>query len=70
MEINIWRKMKKDKRFLLRLSKEDDRALHEVAQAIQRTRSDAFRWALHEVRNALNEQPEKLKLLKQVKRPD
>ena len=62
--------MKKDKRFLLRLSKEDDRALNEVSQTIQRSKSDVFRWALHEVQNALNEQPEKLKLLKQVKRPE
>ncbi len=62
--------MKKDKRFLLRLSQEDTLALHEVAQTIQRSKSDVFRWALHEVRNALLEKPEKLKLLKQVKRPE
>ncbi len=61
--------MKKDKRFLLRLSKEDVRALQDVSRTIQRTKSDVFRWALHEVEHALNENPEKLKLLKQVKRP-
>ncbi len=61
--------MKKDKRFLLRLSQEDALALHEVAQVIQRSKSDVFRWALHEVREALKKEPEKLKLLKQVKRP-
>ncbi len=61
--------MKKDKRFLVRLSQEDDRALKEVAQTIQRSKSDVFRWALHEVRKALLEQPERLQLLKQVKRP-
>ena len=61
--------MKKDKRFLLRLSKEDVRALVDVSRTIQRSKSDVFRWALHEVEKALNEEPERLQLLKQVKRP-
>jgi len=62
--------MKKDQRFLLRLSKEDARVLHEVAKKISRSKSDAVRWALREVDTALDKQPERLQLLKQVKRPD
>ncbi len=62
--------MKKDKRFLLRLSQNDVRALVEVANTLQRSKSDACRWAIHEVLDALHNKPEKLKLLKQVKRPE
>jgi hypothetical protein len=62
--------MKKDKRFLLRLSRDDLNVLQKVSRTIQRSKSDVFRWALHEVENALDKQPERLQLLKQVKRPD
>ena len=58
--------MQKDKKFILRLSEQDLQALRDVSQMTKRSKSDVFRWALHEVAGVLYNHPDKLKLLKQV----
>ena len=62
--------MTKNKKFVLRLSEKDLEALHDVAQITNRTKSDVFRWALHEVANVLNARPQLIHLLKRVNKPD
>jgi len=57
--------MKKNKKFMLRLSEQDLQALRDVSQITKRSKSDVFRWALHEVANVLNSHPDRVKLLKQ-----
>jgi hypothetical protein len=59
--------MTKDKKFVLRLSQQDLKVLRDVSQITKRSKSDVFRWSLHEVASVLDTRPEKLKLLKQVK---
>lgn len=59
--------MPKDKVFVLRLSEQDLQALQHVALLTKRSKSSVFRWALHEVADAISEHPEKVKLLEQVK---
>lgn len=59
--------MPKDKVFVLRLSEQDLHALQRVALATKRSKSSVFRWALHEVASAIDEHPEKLRLLEQAK---
>lgn len=58
--------MKKDKVFVLRLSKQDLQTLNNVALRTKRTKSGAFRWALVLVAQALDEYPEQA-LVKQIK---
>ena len=58
--------MKKDKVFVLRLSKQDLQTLNNVAQRTKRTKSDAFRWALFFVAQVLEEHPEHT-LVKQIR---
>ncbi len=59
--------MAKDKKFILRLSEKDLQALNDVSIITKRSKSDVFRWSLHEVANVVCTRPEKIKLLKQVR---
>jgi hypothetical protein len=58
--------MKKDKKFLIRLSEQDLEELRDVSQVTKRSKSDVLRWALHQVAISLHEQPEQIKLLKPI----
>jgi hypothetical protein len=59
--------MTKNKKFILRLSDEDLQTLTNVSELTRRSKSDVFRWALHEVARVISSHPEKLNLLKQLK---
>jgi len=62
--------MIKNKKFILRLSEKDLKALNDVSKITKRSKSDVFRWSLHEVANVIYAHPEKLKVLKQVRTPE
>ena len=59
--------MQKNKKFMLRLSPKDYQVLSDISVATQRSKSDSIRWALNEVAKAINDHPEKLRMLKQAK---
>jgi hypothetical protein len=61
--------MLKNKKFVLRLSEQDLQVLREISRLTERSKSDVFRWALHEVASVICNHPDTLKLLKQVKEP-
>ncbi len=58
--------MKKNKKFVLRLSEQDLRELRDVSQMTKRSKSEVFRWSLHQVAKVLYERPERNQLLKQA----
>ena len=58
--------MKKNKKFVLRLREHDLKALRDVSQFTKRSKSEVFRWSLHQVANVLYERPERMQLLKQA----
>ena len=59
--------MKKSEVFVLRMSKKELQELRRVAHLTERSKSDALRWALHQVAKILDEQPERIQLVKEIK---
>lgn len=61
--------MKKNIRFLIRISREDQKTIRYIARKLNRSMSDAVRWSINETAIMLRDDPDRLQLINQVKRP-
>lgn len=59
--------MEKNKVFVLRMSEQDLKELRKIAYITERSKSDALRWALHQVAKVIHEQPERFQLVQEIK---